>query len=134
MSLFLIIVTLSVVTLSNPAFAKAKKGAEKPAAAVLADVKEVNLHVEKVGEIIHWLPDTIEVTRGEKVKFVLTNNFEGPIDVHGFSIPILKLLDQVKRGTPKTIEVTIPADLKPGEYPIICQIHPKHAQSKLIVK
>lgn len=102
--------------------------------AVEKPCKEIQIKTEKVGEAVHWMPEKIEVTQGEKVRFVAKHDLEGGFDFHGFFIPVLKISQQVNRGKPLTLEVTIPADLKPGEYPIGCQFHPKHVAATLVVK
>ena len=99
-----------------------------------ATPREVTLETKKINEAVHWTPEKVEVTAGETVKFVIKHELEGGFDFHGFFIPALKVTEQVERNKPKTIEVKIPGSLKPGEYPIGCQFHPKHVAATLIVK
>jgi plastocyanin len=99
-----------------------------------AQAREITLETKKINEAVHWTPEKIEVTQGEKIKFVIKHDLEGGFDFHGFFIPALNVSEQVNRHQPKTIEVTIPKDLKVGEYPIGCQFHPKHVRAILIVK
>ena len=97
-------------------------------------VREIEMKVGKIGEVTHWLPEKVEVTEGEKVKFIAKHDVPGGFDFHSFSIPVLKIEKQVDRGKPVTVEVTIPKTLKPGEYKIGCQFHAKHAPATLVVK
>ncbi|MBI1860132.1 MAG: cupredoxin domain-containing protein [Deltaproteobacteria bacterium] len=103
--------------------------------AAKTEPRVVELKTEKVGEVIHWMPEKVEVTQGEKVRFRATHELEGGFDFHGLNIPVLKIAGQVNRNTPfEPAPVTIPKSLKPGEYPIGCQFHPKHAAATLVVK
>lgn len=97
-------------------------------------VREITIQTEKVGESIHWKPDTIEVTPGEKIKLTAKHEVEGGFDFHGVFIPELKISETVNRNKPTVIEKTIPKTLKPGDYKVGCQFHPKHVPGKLIVK
>lgn len=99
-----------------------------------AKPREVTLETKKIKEAVHWTPEKVEVSSGETVKFVVKHELEGGFDFHGFFIPALNIAEQVERNKPKTIEVKIPGSLKPGEYPIGCQFHPKHVAAVLIVK
>ena len=90
--------------------------------------REIELRVEKKGDVIHWEPETIEVTQGEEIKFTAHYDLKGGADFHGFLIPALKITKQVNRNQPLVVETKIPSDLKPGPYTIGCQFHPKHAR------
>lgn len=110
-------------------------------------VREINMHVEVVNGVTHWMPEKIEVKRGEKVKFIVVHDVPEGFALHGFSIPVLKIAKQVdrqirdKEDTKKVVkdntlkvDAEVPASLTPGEYDIGCQFHPKHAGAKLVVK
>ena len=96
--------------------------------------REVEIRVEKVGEVFHWMPETVEVVQGETVVFVFNHELEGSFDFHGIDIQPLGIKGRVYRHKPMKVEKQIPLTLKPGEYEIGCQYHPKHAPAKLIVK
>jgi plastocyanin len=96
--------------------------------------REITLETKKINEAVHWTPEKIEVVPGEKIKFTVKHDLEGGFDFHGFFIPVLNVSEQVNRHQPKVVEVTIPNSLKPGEYPIGCQFHPKHVKATLVVK
>jgi len=100
----------------------------------LATVREIEIRTEKIGEAIHWAPAKVPVKTGEKVKFLVKHDVEGGFDFHGFFIPVLKIAKQVDRHKPLEMEVQIPKDLKPGQYDIGCQFHPKHVAAKLVVE
>jgi len=95
---------------------------------------ESKIETKKINDAVHWMPEVIEVTQGEKIKFVVKHDLEGGFDFHGFFIPVLKVSEQVDRHKPKNVEVSISKDIKPGEYPIGCQFHPKHVGARLVVK
>lgn len=101
---------------------------------LFAAPRQIELKTEKVKEVVHWMPEKIEVTPGEEVEFVVKHDLEGGFDFHGFFVPLLKISEQVNRHKPTTVKAKIPADLKPGDYPIGCQFHPKHAPATLVVK
>jgi plastocyanin len=96
--------------------------------------REVEIHAEKVGEVVHWMPEAVEVVQGETVVFVLNHKLEGGFEFHGIAIDALQIKDKVYRHKTLKIERQIPLTLKPGEYVIGCQFHPKHAPAKLIVR
>lgn len=96
--------------------------------------KEITLQTKKINDAVHWTPETIEVTPGETIHFTVKHDLEGGFDFHGLYIPVLKISKQVTRHKPETFEVKIPKDLKPGEYQVGCQFHPKHVPAKLLVK
>ena len=97
-------------------------------------VREVQVHAEKVGEVFHWMPEKVDVVQGETVLFVFNHDLEGGFDFHGILIDELQIKGRVYRHKPLKVERQIPLTLKPGEYEIGCQYHPKHEPSKLIVK
>lgn len=92
------------------------------------------IDVKKINEATSWAPEDFKAEPGTTVLFVVKHNLEGGPDFHGFSIPALGIVRQINRGTTENIEVTIPADMAPGEYPINCQFHPAHVGSKLIIE
>ncbi len=97
-------------------------------------VREIEIHAEKVGDVVHWMPEKIEVVPGETVLFVLNHTLEGGFAFHGIEIEPLQIEVKVERNKPLKIERQIPLTLKPGEYPIGCQYHPKHVPATLVVK
>ncbi len=100
---------------------------------VFSSSREIQLHTEKVGDVMHWMPAKIEVTPGETVRIVAKHDLEGGFDFHGLNIPVLKVQAKVDRHKPFTQEVTIPKTLKPGDYEITCHFHPAHAGAILNV-
>ena len=101
---------------------------------VIAAPRQIELKTEKIKDAVHWTPENVEVSPGEEVEFVVKHDLEGGFDFHGFSVPALKINEQINRHKPTKVAAKIPADLKPGEYPIGCQFHPKHVAAKLLVK
>ena len=100
-------------------------------AAVFAD--EVHnftvVNVEYEGTKI-WLPSTLIVHKGDKVKIKLINNVKADPNQHGYSIAAFNVAAVVTRGEPKEIEFV--AD-KAGLFPIVCQLHPAHIGGQLLV-
>src|SRR5262249_31616817 len=77
-----------------------------------------------------WVPSTLVVKKGTKVKLKLINNVTSDPNQHGFAIPAYNIAEVITRGEPKQIEFT--AD-KEGIFPIICQLHPAHVGGQLVV-
>ena len=88
------------------------------------------VNVEYEGTKI-WLPSTLVVHKGDKVKIKLINNVKADPNQHGFTIPAFNVAAVVTRGEPKEIEFT--AD-KAGVFPFSCQLHPAHIGGQLIVQ
>ena len=97
-------------------------------------VREIEIHAEKVGDVVHWMPEKIEVVPGETVLFLLNHTLEGGFAFHGIAIDQLQIIEKVERNKTLKIERQIPLTLMPGEYSIGCQFHPKHVPAKLVVK
>ena len=102
-----------------------------PASATLADpVHEFTVvNIEYEGSKL-WLPGTLVVHKGDKVKIKLINNVKADPNQHGFKIAAVNVEEVVTRGEPKTVEFT--AD-KEGVFPITCQLHPAHVGGQLVV-
>lgn len=100
----------------------------------LDTTREVVLETKSINNATHWEPEKIEVQPGEKIHVVAKHDLKGGFDFHGLYIPVLKIQKQVNRGKPESFDVTIPKDLKPGEYDVKCHLHPTHVGAKLVVK
>jgi nitrosocyanin len=100
------------------------------AAAEEPGTKAFNLVSVEVNDTKFWLPSTITVDQGDKVKLTLKNQVPGASNQHGFTIPAYNITEVVTRGTPKTI--TFVAD-KTGVFPYSCQLHPAHVGGQLVV-
>ena len=94
---------------------------------------DVTLKIEKVGEVIQWNPEVITVAAGDKLIIHAEHKLEGGADFHGLFIPQLRISEKVERGKTVTVTRNISKSLKPGEYNVGCQFHPKHAPAKLVV-
>ncbi|MEO5667001.1 MAG: cupredoxin domain-containing protein, partial [Bdellovibrionota bacterium] len=92
-------------------------------AAFAATPREVVMKVESIDGKTHWEPERVEAVQGESFKLKFEHNLAAGFPFHGIEIPVLGITKQVNRGQPVEVDVTIPADLKPGEYPIRCQFH-----------
>jgi heme/copper-type cytochrome/quinol oxidase subunit 2 len=100
------------------------------AAAVYADEMQFTVvNVEYEGTKI-WLPATLVVHKGDKVKIKLINNVKADPNQHGYKIAAFNVETVVTRGEPNNVEFT--AD-KAGIFPITCQLHPAHIGGELVV-
>src|SRR5262249_50626210 len=88
------------------------------------------VNIEYEGSKI-WVPSTLVVRKGDKVKVKLINNVKADPNQHGFAIAAYKVEAVVTRGEPKEVEFV--AD-KAGIFPITCQLHPAHVGGQLVVK
>ena len=95
-----------------------------------ANVKTFTIVAEQINKSKFWLPSTITVNQGDKVKLNLKNDVEGADNKHGFQIKDYNITEVVTRGVPTTVSFT--AD-KAGIFPYICQLHPAHIGGELIV-
>ena len=99
-----------------------------------AGIREITVETaSKDGKTI-WSPETIEVTQGEKVKFIVKHELTGGKEFHGFFIPELKIQTKVDRNKPVTIAKTIPKALEAKTYKVQCQFHEAHVPATLVVK
>jgi nitrosocyanin len=106
--------------------------AQPSAAGAAPDGGTVNFTLVSVliDDVKFWLPSTIVVNQGDKVKLTLKNQVPGADITHGFTIPGYNIAEVVTRGQPKTI--TFVAD-KAGIFPYYCQLHPAHVGGQLVV-
>ena len=133
-----------MLTLAALVFAKGKVSSEGPSAAQAAPAavvqagKNVDASTEKMFTVAAieyegskiWVPGTLIVKKGDRVKINLINNIKSEPNIHGFAIDAYGIKEVIARGEPKTVSFT--AD-KPGIFAIYCQIHPKHIGGQLLV-
>lgn len=102
-----------------------------PAGIVMAETVDefTVVNIEYEGSKL-WVPSTLVVHKGDKVKIKLINNVKADPNQHGYKIAAFNVEEVVTRGEPKTVEFT--AD-KEGVFPIICQLHPAHVGGQLLV-
>ncbi|MBI2119899.1 MAG: cupredoxin domain-containing protein [Elusimicrobia bacterium] len=77
-----------------------------------------------------WVPGTLIVRKGDKVKIKLINNINSDPNTHGFAIDEFGIKKVVARGEIETVEFS--AD-KEGLFTIYCQLHPAHIGGQLLV-
>jgi len=99
-------------------------------AVVAEEMQFTVVNIEFEGSKI-WVPSTLVVHKGDKVKIKLINNVKSDPNQHGFSIAAFNVAAVVTRGEPQTVEFT--AD-KAGIFPINCQLHPAHVGGQLVVE
>ena len=97
------------------------------AEATVREITVVNLEFE--GTKI-WVPATLVVRKGEKVRLRLINKVKSDPPQHGFAIPDLNVRAVVNRDKPETVEFM--AD-KAGLFQTQCQLHPAHVGGQLLV-
>lgn len=98
-----------------------------------SEARVVELKAEAIDGKTHWSPERIEVIQGETFKLDMKHDLPAGFAFHGVDIPALGLRQQVNRGQHVSVDVQIPADLAPGEYPIRCHFHAAHVGSTLVV-
>jgi nitrosocyanin len=77
-----------------------------------------------------WVPGSVTVKKGDTVKITAINNVKSDPPVHGLAIEAYGIQTVVVVGKPDIIEFK--AD-KAGIFPIICQLHPAHVGTQLVV-
>ena len=76
-----------------------------------------------------WLPSTIVVKKGTKVKLSLVTKIPAPNHVHGFTLPDFGI-EEVVDNQVKEVEFVAH---KSGIFPILCHLHAAHIGGQLIV-
>lgn len=104
---------------------KAEKAGQHASHAAAREFTLVNLEYKDTKV---WVPGTLIVRKGEKVRIKLIN--ETPSGRHGFAIHDFGVETEVHNGAPQTVEFT--AD-KAGLFPIHCHLHPAHIGGQLLV-
>lgn len=111
---------LAVTLAYRTADSKDKKKAES--------VREFTLVNLEYKDTKVWVPGTLIVRKGEKVRIKLIN--ETPSGRHGFAIHDFGVEAEVHNGAPQTVEF---AAEKAGLFPIHCHLHPAHIGGQLLV-
>jgi nitrosocyanin len=94
------------------------------------EVRTFTIAAVDIDSVPFWLPSTIEVYQGDRVRLDLKNVMGGEPSVHGFAIPAYNIAVLVPHGATKTVEFTAN---KVGIFRYICQIHAQHIGGQLIV-
>ncbi|MFN7685787.1 MAG: cupredoxin domain-containing protein [Oligoflexia bacterium] len=76
-----------------------------------------------------WLPSTLVVKKGDKVRIEAQTRLEGQASIHGLWLPDFNIKEQIDN---KTKSVEFVAD-KAGIFAISCHMHPPHVGSQLVV-
>jgi nitrous oxide reductase len=120
-TLFAVVCGLTMLAVTPPLLGQA---------AAQAPTETFTIVAVDVDSVEFWLPSTINVEQGDRVRLILKNMMGGAPAIHGFAIPAYKIAVLVPHGATKTVEFT--AD-KAGIFPYICQIHAQHMGGQLIV-
>jgi nitrosocyanin len=97
-------------------------------AAPAAETREFRLFTVEIGGTKFWLPSTVVVRKGDKVKIQAVSQ-TGKGSAHGLVIDAFKIKEVVDdKG--KAIEFT--ADQE-GVFTIGCHLHPPHVSGQLVV-
>ena len=94
-----------------------------------ADREITAVNIEYEGSKV-WVPATLVVKKGERVRMKLINKVKSDPNVHGFAIPDFGVKVDVYRDKPETVEFT--AD-KAGLFKVWCHLHPAHLGGQLLV-
>ena len=100
-----------------------------PAASQDVDREITVVNIEFEGSKM-WVPATLVVKKGERVRLKLINKVKSDPNVHGFAIPDFDIKVDVYRDKPETVEFT--AD-KAGLFKVWCHLHPAHIGGQLLV-
>lgn len=95
-----------------------------------APTKTLTISGVSIDTVPFWLPSTLTVHQGDRVRLVIKNMIGGAPDMHGFAIPAYNIAVLVPNGATKTVEFTAN---KAGIFRYICQIHANHIGGQLIV-
>ncbi len=87
------------------------------------------VNIEYAGTKV-WVPATLVVKKGDRVRIKLVNNVPSDPNQHGFAIPAYGVQAVVTRGESSQVEFV--AD-KVGLFPTSCQLHPAHIGGQLLV-
>ncbi|HEY6417875.1 MAG TPA: cupredoxin domain-containing protein [Candidatus Binataceae bacterium] len=121
---------LAVSAFAVPGNVTTASAADAAPAATDSSEKSFTLVSVMIDDVKFWLPSTIVVDQGDKVKLTLKNQVPGAENQHGFTIPGYNITQIVTRGVPTTVSFV--AD-KAGVFPYSCQLHPAHIGGQLIV-
>lgn len=91
------------------------------------EISLVNIRYE--GKVL-WVPGTIIVKKGERVKLNLYNSVPEDPNAHGFSITAFDVRVDVSRGAAESVEFV--AD-QSGVFTISCHLHPAHLKGQILV-
>ena len=100
-----------------------------PAAGQNVDREITVINIEFEGSKV-WVPATLVLMKGERVRVKLINKVKSDPNVHGFAIPDFDIKVDVYRDKPETVEFT--AD-KAGLFKVWCHLHPAHIGGQLLV-
>ncbi len=100
-----------------------------PAAGQNVDREITVINIEFEGSKV-WVPATLVVKKGERIRVKLINKVKSDPNVHGFAIPDFDVKVDVYRDKPETVEFT--AD-KAGVFKVWCHLHPAHIGGQLLV-
>jgi len=121
---------LAVSAFAVPGNVTTASAADAAPAATDSSEKSFTLVSVMIDDVKFWLPSTIVVDQGDKVKLTLKNQVPGAENQHGFTITGYNITQIVTRGVPTTVSFV--AD-KAGVFPYSCQLHPAHIGGQLIV-
>lgn len=91
--------------------------------------KEFRLYTVEVDGVKFWIPSTVIVKKGDRVKMELVSKVPGANSVHGFAIDAFKI-QEIADTKGKTIEFV--AD-QAGIFPFRCHMHPAHVGGQILV-
>jgi nitrosocyanin len=95
----------------------------------MAAERSFRIYTVEINGTKFWLPSTLVVKKGDKVKLEAQTRLEGQASVHGLSVPDFSVREVIDN---KTKAVEFVAD-KAGIFSITCHMHPPHVGSQLVV-
>ena len=95
-----------------------------------AETRSFTVNAVEIDGVKFWIPSTLIVKKGDKVKVRITSKVPGANSVHGFAIDEFKVQEI---ADPKGKELEFMAD-KAGIFTIRCHLHPAHVGGQLLVQ
>jgi plastocyanin len=95
----------------------------------LAAERSFRIYTVEINGTKFWLPSTLVVKKGDKVKLEAQTRLEGQASVHGLTVPDFNVREVIDN---KSKAVEFVAD-RAGIFPITCHMHPPHVGSQLVV-
>lgn len=94
-----------------------------------AETRDIKMVTVDISGTKVWLPSSVVVYKGDKVRIHATTKVAAPANVHGLAIKEFKVVEAVDENG-KTIEFIAS---KTGVFPLYCHLHEAHVGGQLVV-
>ena len=92
-----------------------------------ASIRKITLVNYEIDGVKQWVPGNIIGYEEEQIEITLINKAKA---AHGFMIPDYKVMEVVKSGEKKVVNVTLKSE---GLHTMKCHLHPAHIGGQLLV-